>query len=109
MGYYFELNEHPEIDQHESTDRSFLIISKSFFNQNNLPKDLNDQINGLLAQSNWAIQNPENSDERLKQRKPSRISSKIVKLFQIISVFKVSILMKRQDYITIAIDIIRRM
>ncbi|WP_262010976.1 type VI secretion system Vgr family protein [Acinetobacter baumannii] len=64
VGYYFELNEHPEIDQHESTDRSFLIISKSFFNQNNLPKDLNDQINGLLAQSNWAIQNPENSDER---------------------------------------------
>ena len=64
VGYYFELNEHLEIDQHESTDRSFLIISKSFFNQNNLPKDLNDQINGLLAQSNWAIQNPENSDER---------------------------------------------
>ncbi|MDC5409716.1 type VI secretion system tip protein VgrG [Acinetobacter baumannii] len=64
VGYYFELNEHPEIDQHESTDRSFLIISKSFFNQNNLPKDLNDQINGLLVQSNWAIQNPENSDER---------------------------------------------
>ncbi|WP_343501265.1 type VI secretion system Vgr family protein [Acinetobacter baumannii] len=64
VGYYFELNEHPEIDQHESTDRSFLIISISFFNQNNLPKDLNDQINGLLAQSNWSIQNPENSDER---------------------------------------------
>ncbi|MDC5587050.1 type VI secretion system tip protein VgrG [Acinetobacter baumannii] len=64
VGYYFELNEHPEIDQHKSTDRSFLIISKSFFNQNNLPKDLNDQINGLLAQSNWSIQNPENSDER---------------------------------------------
>ncbi|MDC4293011.1 type VI secretion system tip protein VgrG [Acinetobacter baumannii] len=64
VGYYFELNEHPELDQHESTDRSFLIISKSFFNQNNLPKDLNDQINGLLAQSNWSIQNPENSDER---------------------------------------------
>ncbi|MDC4477216.1 type VI secretion system tip protein VgrG [Acinetobacter baumannii] len=64
VGYYFELNEHPEIDQHESADRSFLIISKSFFNQNNLPKDLNDQINGLLAQSNWSIQNPENSDER---------------------------------------------
>ncbi|MDC4739925.1 type VI secretion system tip protein VgrG, partial [Acinetobacter baumannii] len=64
VGYYFELNEHPEIDQHESSDKSFLIISKSFFNQNNLPKDLNDQINGLLAQSNWAIQPPENSDER---------------------------------------------
>ncbi|QNW93649.1 type VI secretion system tip protein VgrG [Acinetobacter seifertii] len=64
VGYYFELNEHPEIDQHESSDKSFLIVSKNFFNQNNLPKDLNDQINGLLAQSNWSIQNSENSDER---------------------------------------------
>ncbi|WP_284118481.1 type VI secretion system Vgr family protein [Acinetobacter seifertii] len=64
VGYYFELNEHPEIDQHESSDKSFLIVSKNFFNQNNLPKDLNDQINGLLAQSNWSIRNPENSDER---------------------------------------------
>ncbi|WP_343569342.1 type VI secretion system Vgr family protein [Acinetobacter sp.] len=64
VGYYFELNEHPEIDQHESSDKSFLIVSKNFFNQNNLPKDLNDQINGLLAQSNWSIQNPENTDER---------------------------------------------
>ncbi|MZY07137.1 type VI secretion system tip protein VgrG [Acinetobacter pittii] len=64
VGYYFELNEHPEIDQHESSDKSFLIVSKNFFNQNNLPKDLNDQINGLLAQSNWSIQKPENSDER---------------------------------------------
>ncbi|WP_431014384.1 type VI secretion system Vgr family protein [Acinetobacter nosocomialis] len=64
VGYYFELNEHPEIDQHESSDKSFLIVSKNFFNQNNLPKDLNDQINGLLAKSNWSIQNPENSDER---------------------------------------------
>ncbi|MFI8011939.1 type VI secretion system Vgr family protein [Acinetobacter sp. ABJ_C4_1] len=64
VGYYFELNEHPEIDQHESSDKSFLIVSKNFFNQNNLPKDLNEQINGLLAQSNWSIRNPENSDER---------------------------------------------
>ncbi|HFX6518306.1 TPA: type VI secretion system Vgr family protein [Acinetobacter nosocomialis] len=64
VGYYFELNEHPEIDQHEGSDKSFLIVSKNFFNQNNLPKDLNDQINGLLAKSNWSIQNPENSDER---------------------------------------------
>lgn len=64
VGYYFELNEHPEIDQHESSDKSFLIISKNFFNQNNLPKDLNDQINGLLAQSNWSIQNAGDSNER---------------------------------------------
>ena len=44
-----------------------------------------------------------------KAEKPSRISSKIVKLFQIIYVFKGSILMKRQGCITIAIVIIHHM
>ena len=44
VGYWFELNEHPEIDQHESTDKEFLIIGKNYYNQNNLPKDLNQQI-----------------------------------------------------------------
>ncbi len=38
VGYWFELNEHPEIDQHESTDKEFLIIGKNYYNQNNLPK-----------------------------------------------------------------------
>ncbi|HAV5026118.1 type VI secretion system Vgr family protein [Acinetobacter baumannii] len=61
VGYWFELNEHPEIDQHESTDKEFLIIGKNYYNQNNLPKDLNQQIQTLLQQSEWQASN---TDER---------------------------------------------
>ena len=66
VGYWFELNEHPEIDQHSGSDKEFLITSKTFYNQNNLPKDLNEQINRLLEQSNWVNSNKvdNNSDER---------------------------------------------
>ncbi|MCH7338295.1 type VI secretion system Vgr family protein [Acinetobacter higginsii] len=53
VGYWFELNEHPEIDQHDGADKEFLISSKTFYNQNNLPKDLTDQVAALLQQSNW--------------------------------------------------------
>ncbi|MDC4824433.1 type VI secretion system tip protein VgrG [Acinetobacter baumannii] len=61
VGYWFELNEHPEIDQHESTDKEFLIIGKNYYNQNNLPKDLNQQIQNLVQQSDWQASN---TDER---------------------------------------------
>jgi type VI secretion system secreted protein VgrG len=53
VGYWFEFNEHPEIDQHSGADKEFLITSKNFYNQNNLPKDLNEQVNQLLKQSQW--------------------------------------------------------
>ncbi|WP_433848034.1 type VI secretion system Vgr family protein [Acinetobacter proteolyticus] len=61
VGYWFELAEHPEIDQHAGSDKEFLITGKNFYNQNNLPKDLHQQINQLLVQSNWQIKE---SDER---------------------------------------------
>ncbi len=61
VGYWFELNEHPEIDQHESTDKEFLIVGKNYYNQNNLPKDLNQQIQTLVQQSDWQASN---TDER---------------------------------------------
>jgi type VI secretion system secreted protein VgrG len=66
VGYWFELNEHPEIDQHSGADKEFLITAKSFYNQNNLPKDLTDQVTALVQQSNWqATQITSNtSDER---------------------------------------------
>ena len=48
VGYYLELKGHPQIDQKDSADQQFLIISKNFYNQNNLPKDLNEQINRLV-------------------------------------------------------------
>ncbi|MFW1643250.1 type VI secretion system Vgr family protein [Acinetobacter guillouiae] len=66
VGYVFELNGHPEIDQHNFSDKQFIIISKHFYNQNNLPKDLINQVENLLKQSNWQITNitTNNSDER---------------------------------------------
>jgi type VI secretion system secreted protein VgrG len=65
VGYIFELNGHPEIDQHDFSDKQFLITSKHFYNQNNLPKDLTNQVENLLKQSNWQITNitTNNNDE----------------------------------------------
>ncbi|WP_343570085.1 type VI secretion system Vgr family protein [Acinetobacter sp.] len=61
VGYWFELNEHPEIDQHDGADKEFLIVGKNYYNQNNLPKDLNQQIQNLVQQSDWQASN---TDER---------------------------------------------
>ncbi|WP_327857785.1 type VI secretion system Vgr family protein [Acinetobacter guillouiae] len=63
VGYWFELNEHPEIDQHSGSDKEFLITSKTFYNQNNLPKDLSEQINRLLQQSNWVNSNVDSNNQ----------------------------------------------
>ncbi|WP_287911811.1 type VI secretion system Vgr family protein [Acinetobacter sp.] len=66
VGYFFELDEHPTISQIESQNKQFLIISKRFYNQNNLPKDLTHQVEILLKQSDWQTANitTNNSDER---------------------------------------------
>ena len=66
VGYHFELNEHPSINLKDAADRQFLIISKTFYNQNNLPKDLTNQVETLLKQSDWQITNitTNNSEER---------------------------------------------
>ncbi|MBJ9721109.1 type VI secretion system tip protein VgrG [Acinetobacter calcoaceticus] len=55
VGYWFELNEHPEIDLHSGADKEFLIIGKHYYNQNNLPKDLNQQLQALVQQSHWQV------------------------------------------------------
>jgi len=66
VGYWFELQDHPEIDQHDGADKEFLITGKHFYNQNNLPKDLHQQIDQLLAQSHWQPKqfNTDNTEER---------------------------------------------
>ena len=66
VGYWFELNENLRVDQKFSSDNEFLIISKTFYNQNNLPKDLTYQIDALIKQSQWQTANitTNNSDER---------------------------------------------
>ncbi|MFY5965847.1 type VI secretion system Vgr family protein [Acinetobacter baumannii] len=64
VGYWFELNDHPELDQHDSADKEFLILSKHYYNQNNLPKELQQQLEHLLPQGKLKAaqldsQNPE--------------------------------------------------
>jgi type VI secretion system secreted protein VgrG len=66
VGYHFELNHHSSLDLKDAADRQFLIISKTFYNQNNLPKDLSHQVETLLKHSHWQISNiaTNNSEER---------------------------------------------
>ena len=54
VGYWFELLNHPEIDQHDLSEREFLILGKAFYNQNNLPKDILVQLDKLLIASRWS-------------------------------------------------------
>ena len=64
VGYWFELNDHSELDQHDSADKEFLILSKHYYNQNNLPKELQQQLERLLPKDKLKAaqldsQNPE--------------------------------------------------
>jgi len=54
VGYWFQLADHPELEKnHSGSDKEFLIISKHFYNQNNFPKDIQNQIEKLLILSHW--------------------------------------------------------
>ncbi|MEX1771564.1 hypothetical protein WMQ13_25865, partial [Escherichia coli] len=56
----------PQIDQKDSADQQFLIISKTFYHPNNLPKDLSHQVEALIRQSQWQLAHltVNNSEER---------------------------------------------
>jgi len=64
VGYWFSLREHPEINQHEGADQEFLITAKKFYNQNNLPKDLQQQVSQLLMLSRWDKHSLEDSERQ---------------------------------------------
>jgi len=54
VGYWFQLTDHPELEKnHSSGDKEFLILNKHFYNQNNIPKDMKDQLEKLLLLSHW--------------------------------------------------------
>lgn len=64
VGYWFVLNDHPELDRHDNADKEFLILSKHYYNQNNLPKELQQQLERLLPKDKFKAaeldnQNPE--------------------------------------------------
>ncbi len=56
VGYWFQLNDHPELEKnHSQNDKEFLILTKRFYSQNNLPKDIKEQVEKLLNLSHWPI------------------------------------------------------
>ncbi|WP_202732635.1 type VI secretion system Vgr family protein [Acinetobacter pittii] len=79
VGYWFELNEHPEIDTHNGSDKEFLIIGKSFYLQNNLPKDLQRQINQLFSQSQWQNNQSGPNDQTERQSSELILSRRNIK------------------------------
>ncbi|QWZ59795.1 type VI secretion system tip protein VgrG [Acinetobacter pittii] len=80
VGYWFELNENPEIDTHSGSDKEFLIIGKSFYLQNNLPKDLQLQINQLFSQSQWQKDQSELNDQTERQGNELILSRRNIKI-----------------------------
>lgn len=66
VGYWFELQQHPEIDQHPAHEREFLILAKRFYNQNNLPKDILSQLDSLLEKSGWQMSQEERQANQLQ-------------------------------------------
>ena len=67
VGYWFNLIDHPEINQHDVVDQEFLIIAKTFYNQNNLPKDLQQQVRQLLKQSRWHALEDEGAERQANE------------------------------------------
>lgn len=63
VGYWFKLTGHPELDRNHSENNEMLILSKHFYNQNNFPKDIQDQIEKLLILSHWQT-NKDRQQER---------------------------------------------
>lgn len=56
VGYWFQLNDHPELEKnHSQNDKEFLILTKRFYSQNNLPKDIKEQVEKLLNLGHWPI------------------------------------------------------
>ncbi|RLZ08907.1 type VI secretion system tip protein VgrG [Acinetobacter sp. 2JN-4] len=82
VGYWFKLNEHPEIDQHSGSDQEFLIIAKNYYNQNNLPKDLNQQIQSLIDQSQWQNNSTNSAERQANQLTLQRRTIKTVPEYQ---------------------------
>ena len=68
VGYWFELIDHPELDRnHSGSDKEFLILKKRFYNQNNIPKDLKDQLDRLLKQSHWSVTKDSEQERQANQ------------------------------------------
>lgn len=68
VGYWFRLSGHPEIDSKDDMYKEFIIIEKWFYQQNNFPKDLFDQIERLAEKNNW-----QSDIQTIQQRQANRL------------------------------------
>lgn len=78
VGYWFWLNEHPELEKNHSCDKEFLILNKRFYNQNNFPKDIQNQIEKLLILNHWHNQHDSNQQRQANELTLVRRSIPIV-------------------------------
>ncbi|AOA59611.1 type VI secretion system Vgr family protein [Acinetobacter larvae] len=70
VGYWFQLQDHPELEKnHQASDKEFLILAKHFYNQNNLPKDIQQHIERLLTLSHW-----KNSQDSEQERQANQLN-----------------------------------
>ena len=68
VGYWFQLNDHPELERnHSGSDKEFLILNKHFYNQNNFPKDLQEHIERLLHLSHWKVSETYNEERQTNE------------------------------------------
>lgn len=79
VGYWFQLSDHPELEKnHSQNDKEFLILTKHFYNQNNLPKDIKDQVEKLLNLSHWAISKDSEQERQANELMAVRRTIEIV-------------------------------
>lgn len=52
-GEYFCFEDHPEIDEHEASDKEFVLTSLQIASHNNLPKELSERVGRLFIRSGW--------------------------------------------------------
>lgn len=65
-GQYFTLSGHPDIDAHPAAERDFVITELRVAARNNLPKDLSDRVDRLLAGNRWLEGGDIEGDQRVR-------------------------------------------
>jgi type VI secretion system secreted protein VgrG len=68
VGEWFGLTGHPEIDKHQPEQREFFVTAQRIDATNNLPADINAQVERLFARSGWDTVRLGDTDQPLRYR-----------------------------------------
>ena len=66
VGEWFGLTGHPEIDKHQPEQREFVVTAQRIVTTNNLPADINAQVERLFARSGWDTVRLGDTDQALR-------------------------------------------